>query len=183
MKEDERQLFHVFIGLCSIALVLQLGVQLASYVIGVILVLGLILVHLKLSGASLGPLEPLIARFERPGVTPGYGALTIAAGTLAIMTLIAKPEQILAALCILGFGDAASTLVGRRSRRKLAHNRKKSYGGTLAFFIASLPAFFFAGWQAVVVAALAAVAESMESDIDDNLIIAVVCVVAFRLLG
>jgi dolichol kinase len=109
--------------------------------------------------------------------------LTIAAGALAIMTLISKPENILASLVILGLGDAASTLVGRRSKRKLAHNRKKTYGGTLAFFIFSLPAFYFAGWQAIIVAALAAAAESFESDIDDNLIIAVVCVIGFRLLG
>lgn len=183
MNEDERQIFHVFLGICAIALVYSLGVQLASYAVGVILVLGLMLVHLKLSGMRLGHLERLIARFERPGVTPGYGAMTMAAGALAIMTLVAKPEHILASLWVLGVGDAASTFFGRRSRRKLAHNRKKSYGGTLAFFIASLPAFYFAGWQAIIVAALAAAAESMESDIDDNLIIAVVCVVAFRLLG
>jgi hypothetical protein len=36
---------------------------------------------------------------------------------------------------------------------------------------------------AVAVAAAAALAESLESRIDDNLIIAAVCVIAFRLLG
>jgi dolichol kinase len=183
MNEDERQIFHIALGICSMALVWIAGVQIAAYVVGVILVLGLMLVHLKLSGARLGLLEHLVQRFERPGATPGYGALTIAAGTLAIMTLIAKPENILASLVILGVGDAASTLVGRRSKKKLAHNRKKTYGGTLSFFIASLPAAYFAGLPAVAVAAVAALAESFESDMDDNLIIAIVCVVGFRLLG
>jgi hypothetical protein len=49
--------------------------------------------------------------------------------------------------------------------------------------MASLPAAYFAGLPAVAVAAVAALAESFESDMDDNLVIAVVCVVGFRLLG
>jgi len=183
MNEDERQLFHIFLGASSIALVLFLGIQLAAYVVGVILVLGLMLVHMKLSGMSLGPLEELVKRFERPGITPGYGAMTIAAGVLAILTLLANKEQILASLAILGLGDAASTLVGVRSRKKLPYSKKKTYAGTVAFFIASLPAVYFVGWPAVVVAAAAALAESLETNVDDNLIISLVCVVAFRLLG
>ena len=183
MNEDERQLFHIFLGACSIALVLLLGIQLASYVVGVILVLGLILVHMKLSGMWLGPLDGIIARFERPGITPGYGAMTIAAGTTAILTLLSNKEQILASLVILGLGDAASTLVGRRSRQKLPWSKKKTIAGTAAFFIASLLAVYYAGWPAVLVAAAAALAESFEANVDDNLIISVVCVIAFRLIG
>ena len=183
MNEDERQIFHILIGLGAIAMLELLGVQLAAYVFGAILVLGLILVHFKLSGYPLGPLEALVRRFERPGVTPGYGAMTITAGMLAIVTLLASKEQIIASLLILGLGDAASTLVGRRSRKKLPYSREKTWGGTLAFFIACLPAALFAGWPSLLVAAAAAFAESLESNIDDNLTIALVCVVGFRLLG
>ena len=183
MNEDERQLFHIFLGACSIALVLALGIQLASYVVGVILVLGLILMHMKLSGMWLGPLDGIIARFERPGITPGYGAMTIAAGTLAILTLLSGREQILASLVILGVGDAASTIVGRRSKKRLPWSKKKTAWGTAAFFMASLPAAYYAGPVAIAVAAAAALAESLETNVDDNLIISVVCVVAFRLAG
>lgn len=183
MNEDERQLFHIFLGLCAILLVLFLGVQLASYAISAILILGVILVHMKISRMRLGALEKPLERFERPGVTPGYGAMTLAAGTLACLTLLSGSSQILASLCILGFGDAGSTLVGTRSRRRLPWSRNKTYGGTAAFFLFCLPALYFAGWPALIVAALAAIAESFESHIDDNLIIAVVCVVAFRLVS
>ncbi|VVC00770.1 Uncharacterised protein [uncultured archaeon] len=182
-KEDERQVFHVFLGLCSIALVELFGIQLAAYIVGAILVIGLVLVHLKLSGYPLGLLEPLIARFERAGVTPGYGAMTIAAGVLCILTLLASKEQIVASLIIIGFGDAASTLAGMRSKLKLPWSRKKTWGGMLAFFAESLPAAYFAGAGALLVAAAAALAESLESKIDDNLIVAIVCVVAFRIIG
>jgi dolichol kinase len=183
MKEDERQIFHMFLGACAILFVGLFGVQEAVYAVGAILIGGIILVHLKLSRCSLGPFEKPLERFERPGVTPGYGAMTLAAGALAILTLISSKEHILASLFILGFGDAGSTIFGTRSKRKLPYSRNKTFGGTAAFFLFSLPAVYFAGLPAIIVAAAAAIAESLESHIDDNLIIAVVCVIAFRLLS
>ncbi len=183
MKEDERQILHIFLGACAMLLVEFAGVQAASYAMGAILVVGIILVHMKLSCMRLGPFDLLIERFERPGVTPGYGAMTMAAGALAILTLIASKEQILASLVILGFGDAGSTIFGIRSRRKLPYSREKTFGGSAAFFVFSLPAVYFAGPFALIVAAAAAIAEGFESHIDDNLIIAMVCVVAFRLVS
>jgi len=182
-REDDRQIFHMLMGASAMAAVALFGTEIAAYAIGAVLLCGLVLVHLKLSGTRLGALEPFVDRFERPGVTPGYGAMTMAAGALAITTLIANPNNVLASLFILGAGDAASTIVGTRCKMKLPHNRKKTCGGTLAFFLASLPAVFIAGAPAVVVAALAALAESLESDIDDNLAIAIACVIGFGLLG
>ena len=185
MNEDERQIFHLLLGLGCIAMVQLIGVALSAYVVGVSLILGLILVHIKLSYVNLSkPIEWLIERFERPGVVAGYGAMTFTAAVLCILTLLLQKEQILASLAILGIGDAASTLVGRRSKRKLPYNARKTWGGTLAFFISSAPfAVYFAGPASLIVCAAAALAESLESRIDDNLIIAVVCVVLFRLVG
>jgi dolichol kinase len=184
MNEDERQFFHLALGLGLIATVQLIGVEMSAYVVGVSLVIGLVLVHIKLSYVHLWKLEWLIERFERPGVLAGYGAMTFTAAVLCILTMISSQPQILSSLAILGIGDAASTIVGRRSKRKLPYNAKKTVGGTLSFFIFSSPfAFYFAGYLALAVAAAAALAESAESKIDDNLIIAVVCVVAFRLFG
>jgi len=183
MNEDERQIIHALVGIFAIACVELIGVQLSAYFFGVVLIIGLVLVHLKLSGFSLGLLEQLVERFDRPGVTPGYGAMTMVAGILAILTLLSGRGEILASLFILGVGDSASNIFGRRSKRKLPYSREKTWGGTLAFFLFSLPAVYFAGWAAIPVAAAAAAVESMESKIDDNLSIAVVCVVLFRLIG
>ena len=55
--------------------------------------------------------------------------------------------------------------------------------GSLAFFIACLPSALLSGAPALAVAAAASVAESLHSHIDDNLLIAIVCVVGFKLLG
>ena len=110
--------------------------------------------------------------------------MTFTAAVLCILTLLSSQPQILASLAILGIGDAASTIVGRRSKRKLSYNARKTMGGTLAFFLSSAPfAFLFAGAPALLVCALAALAESAEAKIDDNLIVAVACVVLFRLIG
>ena len=184
MNEDERQFFHLALGISLIAMVQLIGVELSAYLVGASLVIGLVLVHIKLSYVHLGKLEWLIERFERPGVVAGYGAMTFTAAVLCILTLLSSQPQILASLAILGIGDAASTIVGRRSKRKLPYNSRKTVGGTFAFFIFSAPfAFLFAGAPALLVCAHAALAESAEAKIDDNLIIAAVCVVLFRLIG
>jgi dolichol kinase len=165
------------------ALVAFLGREAAAMAVGAILVGGLVLVHLKLSKIRLGPLERAVARFERPGVTPGYGALSIAAGVLAILTLLPDASQIYASLIILGFGDAASTLVGRRSRKKLPYNKRKTIGGTLAFLVFSLPAILYAGPSAIIVCLAAALMEGTDLGVDDNLTVPLACVLVFRLLG
>ena len=185
MNEDERQAFHLALGILLIAMVAILGVGLSAYVVSVSLIVGLVLVHIKLTYIHLDRrIEWLIERFERPGVVAGYGAMTFTAAVLCILTLISSQPQILASLAILGFGDSASTIVGRRSKQKLPYNARKTYGGTLAFFLASAPfAFLFAGPAALIVAAAAAIAESAEARIDDNLIVAAVCVILFRLAG
>jgi len=185
MNEDERQFFHLLLGLACLATVQLIGVEMSSYIASAVLVVGLVLVHIKLSYVRLSkPIEWLLERFERPGVLAGYGALTYNAAVLAILTLLSSQPQILASLAILGIGDAASTIVGRRSKHKLPYNARKTLGGTAAFFLFSAPvAFLFAGPAALLVAAAAALAESAESKIDDNLIIAVVCIVLFRMMG
>ena len=138
MNEDERQFFHLALGISLLAMVVFIGVELSAYVVSVSLVVGLVLVHIKLSYMHLGRhIEWLIARFERPGVVAGYGAMTFTAAVLCILTLLSSQQQILASLSILGIGDAASTIVGRRCKRKLPYNARKTHGGTLAFFLAS----------------------------------------------
>ncbi|MCX8175435.1 MAG: hypothetical protein N3E51_04480 [Candidatus Micrarchaeota archaeon] len=183
MREEERQFFHVLAALCSIGLVWLFGRQYSSYILSAALVTGLVLVHLKLSHFRLGFVDLLLDRFERPAVTYGYGALTLAAGILCILTLLESQGEIYASLFILGVGDAASTLVGMRSRRKLPWSKKKTLGGSAAFLLFSLPAAYFGGAAAALAAVAAALAESLETDVDDNLMVALVCVVTFRLFG
>lgn len=183
MREKFRQLFHFSLSLVAMAIATLFGHETAAYIVACALIFGLVLVHLKLRGMHLGMLEHALDRVERPGVIKGYGALTFTAATLAILTLLPTEPQMLASLVILGFGDSASTFFGLQGKRKLPYNRRKTLEGSAAFFVFSLPAAYFAGLPAVLVAAAAALAESFESRMDDNLIIAVVCVVGFRLFG
>ena len=183
MDEDKRQIVHLALGICAIAGVIAFGAQAVANVAAAVLVCGLALVHAKLARVHLGFFENFLERLERPGSVPGYGALTYFAGMLAILTLLPSQQEILASLCILGIGDSASTLIGIRSKRKLPYSRRKTVRGTLGFFLSSAPfALYFAGLPGALVAAIAALAESLEARVDDNLIIAIVCVVAFRLI-
>lgn len=182
-REDERQFLHFFFSVCCIALVELFGVALSVYAVCAIFVIGLMLFNMRFLRMKIWVVEKLLERFERKNVLAGYGAMTFTAAVLLLLTLLAEKEHVLASLVIVGFGDAASTFFGRRSKRKLPYSKKKTYGGTAAFFIASLPAVYFAGIPALLVAALAALAESLDIKIDDNLAIATVCVVAFRLIG
>jgi len=175
----------MLLGILCIAMVQLAGIELSAYLVSVALIIGLVLVHIKLSYVHLGHgLEWLLERFERPGVLAGYGALTFTAAALCILTLLSSQPQIFASLAIIGIGDSASTIIGRRSRTRLPYNARKTVEGTSAFFLVSAPlAVYFAGLPALVVCAAAALAESLESKIDDNLIIAAVCIIAFRLIG
>ncbi|MFA6907422.1 MAG: hypothetical protein WC263_01200, partial [Candidatus Micrarchaeia archaeon] len=83
MNEDERQIFHLALGISLIAMVHFMGVGLSAYLVSVSLVVGLVMVHIKLSYVHLGRrIEWLIERFERPGVMAGYGAMTFTAAVL-----------------------------------------------------------------------------------------------------
>ena len=183
MKEDNRQAFHFLLGCAVIAFCALFGKSAAAVLAGAALLIGMALVHLKLTGRKLGPVDWFLMHFARPHEVAGYGALTYAAAVLAILTLTNGEAQALSSLFILAAGDAASTVVGLRGKHRLPYNRKKTAEGTLAFFAAALPSAVFAGPAAILVSAAAALAESLEARVDDNLVIAVVCVLGFQLAG
>ena len=103
---------------------------------------------------------------------------------LAILSLTREPLTAAIGLAVLGFGDPAAALIGRRfGRTKLVHGR--TLEGTVAFFVAaSLGAFAVAfafdpsiAWTTALLFALAgaltgAVAELFSLRIDDNLSVA-----------
>ncbi|MEO8033092.1 MAG: DUF92 domain-containing protein [Acidobacteriota bacterium] len=87
---------------------------------------------------------------------------------------------------ILAFGDGCATLVGRVARvASLPWNREKSWGGLIAFILFGLGAtfavtrFFGSPLTAAIIAAivLAAIAESLPTGIDDNIVVPLVVIV------
>ena len=79
----------------------------------------------------------------------------------------------------LAAGDSAATIFGILGRHPLPHNRRKTWEGSLAFFVFSLPASLFVGWIGILLAAIAAAVESLDTPVDDNLLIPVTAILFF----
>lgn len=126
-------------------------------------------------------------RFFAPIARP-HEATHINSGTwymtaLVVLTLTYSPLLCVVAVAVLGFGDPAAAIVGRRfGRIRLRHGR--SLEGTLAFVVvATLAAVFFVQWLPVAPAAglawpvalaaaiAGATAELFSRRVDDNLAI------------
>ncbi len=161
----------VLFGLSSTSLFISLGTCLA-------LSLG---TYVKLIPRS--SFSKLLASLEKSNAPFGFGAFWLAFSLLLAASL--AKEFAPAIFSALMFGDPFATFVGMhvRSRHNLPYNNKKSFEGTLAFFVATaLAGFFFVGLFSLLFAFVGAVVESISKSIDDNLSIGVVLTVLALLL-
>lgn len=126
-----------------------------------------------------------LSRFERRDAEFGLGAMHLAAGA-AILLGFADYRLALFGIFPLFFGDALATMTGisfYRSR-KLPHNRRKSYAGTISFFIAvAAPGVIILGIWGVLLAAVLALVESIELPVDDNTTVPIATLILGRILG
>ncbi|MCX8197356.1 MAG: phosphatase PAP2 family protein [Candidatus Micrarchaeota archaeon] len=178
--EHERQLVHLASCIAAAAMLFFAGPGFALHAVAAIATAGMLLSWMQLFWKSK-LLSAVLLRLDRQTNIPGYGAITLFLGILAILSLLPSKEQMAAALVVLGAGDAASTFIGKKGKIRLPYNNAKTAEGSAAFFVASLPSALFVGWKALPVILAASLAESLSST-DDNLLISLVCVVGFALL-
>ena len=180
-KELGRQLIHVLIGIGLILFLLFFGRTKLIALTFFTLLIGSVLINMKLIGQKIGMAEWFEEQFEREdALLPGWGSAWYVAGFLLLATALTSTEQIAAGIFVLGISDAASTIIGSMyGKHKLFYNKKKSWEGSIAFFIAALPAWFFVGELVIPVALLAAVVESLPLKIDDNVMIPLACITVF----
>jgi dolichol kinase len=175
-EELKRQVFHIAVGVGSIAFLLLFG---RGYFIGAVfftIVIGMLLINARLLGKKISLVQWFEKHFERPDVMfPGWGSACYAAGALIPATFLTDVPQIAAIIFILAIGDGFSTAVGRLGRVKLPYNSKKTLEGTIAFLIASLPAYYFVGPAVLPLAVVGMIVESIDFRIDDNLAIPIAC--------
>ena len=179
MHELRRQAIHVS-GVIFAFMLVYLGTDITVSVIGTAIVVTIIIAIYRRSRKKLfWPLsmisilakkvEAWVGRFERPGELPMTGAVTYGVGVL-FTVLVFEPVIAVPAILVLAFGDATSTIIGRRwGKHKLFFNRYKSWQGSAAFFVACFIVlyFFVNPMKALGIAALVAVVESLPN-IDDN---------------
>ncbi len=169
-SETERQLLHVVVGLLAIVFVMQFGRGMLMGAVFFVIMIGLLLVNMTLLGKKIGLVEWFIKHFERNNIPfPGWGSACYATGVLLVASFIEDQNAVIAAIFIMAVGDGVSTLIGRRGRIKIPYNKKKTLEGTTAFFLFSLLGYLFVGEIILPIALIAAVVESLDLPVDDNL--------------
>ncbi len=178
MKEEHRQMFHLFFGLAIVLAALFLGRNAAVFLLLALLCAGLLLMQFVVRGYRGSAITGVLTQFERAGALPGKGALMFLVGALFLLSYSRDYQFSLGVLLILAAGDAFSTFVGIRGTHALPWNPRKSWEGTIAFFLSASFASFpllsvpFLNPLPVIVYSLAASAiESLPLPLDDNLTI------------
>jgi dolichol kinase len=155
--ETKRQIFHIVLGIGAIAFLLLLGRGYTIAATFFIIIVGTLFINARLLGKRISLVSWFEKHFERPDVLfPGWGSACYAAGVLIPVSFLADAPEIAAVIFILAVGDGISTFVGRRGRMTLPYNNRKTLEGSVAFLLASLPAYWFIGPLVVPVAVVGA---------------------------
>ena len=182
-KELARQTFHIAVGAIAMAIFLLYGKNTLMAVSFFSMLIGFLLVNQISLGRKVGLVQWFVEKFERPNARfHGWGSACYGLGVLFLSSYLHDPSEIAASIFILAVGDSFSTIFGRNGGIKLPWNEKKTLEGTLAFAITSLPAYYFVGPLIFPVAIIAALTESVDWPIDDNLAIPIACTFFFLLV-
>ena len=176
--EWNRQLFHIFLGICIVALLVYDFID--KKIILAAIIVGMAISYLS-KKTRLPVIHDLLEIFERKEDRqkfPGKGIIFYFIGVYA--SLLVFPKDIaLASIMVLALGDSISHLYGLHFGR-IRHplSKTKFLEGTIAGFVFGfIGALVFLPWREALTASLAAmIVESIAikigtQQIDDNLII------------
>jgi dolichol kinase len=177
MNEELRQTIHIMIGIMVIGLVYLIGVENTLGIMIFLLVIGVLISNAKTLGFRNNVIDWILESVERNVKIPGKGAITMFAGMILILSLT-PPVYAITLISILAVGDGFSTLIGSNSELKLPWNEHKTWYGFVSFVIfSSIPAFSFLGFEGIAYAFALGMIETIDLDIDDNLLISVSAVI------
>ncbi len=121
-----------------------------------------------------------LEKFERKDdlrMFPAKGAIMYFVGILIVLVFTRDLNILLISILILSLSDGFATIVGRRyGKHRLPYNKKKSFEGTLTFFIISyiiLSLFTKDLYFSLLASFMLAILESLNLKVDDNLLIPV----------
>ncbi len=182
--ETERQILHFLVGLATIAMLFTMSRPFTAGAVFFVLVVGTLIINMRIQKVGIPFVEWFVERFERKDILfPGFGSACYATGVLIPLVFLSDVNQVAACILVLALGDGISTIVGRKGKHTLPHNKEKTVEGSLAFFVGSLASLAFIGIMAIPLAALAAIVETINFRIDDNLTIPVFCTIFFLVVG
>lgn len=178
MVELRRQVFHLFMGVLTVLLLMLKIIN--AKIIFIVLIVGGILSLLSMR-FKIPILNWFLEKFDRKDNNiPGRGAIFFVMGVLLVIKLF--PENIAyASIMVLTFGDAFSHLLGSFGKIKNIFNGNKAFEGIIfgvlfgflgaVLFVSALEAFFGS--------LIAMIVEGMEfklsdNPVDDNIIVPLV---------
>jgi farnesol kinase len=175
--ERARKAAHVLSNLSACLAILILGPQTTSYLVLLALFVGIPVMHLTVMGIKVPGIEGWLKKVGRVGETPGEGPLYNALGILFALGLLrSNPLAAVAVILMFGLGDGLATYTGTTyGKHKLPWNRNKTMEGTLGFMAGAMCALLIMPVSAtLLVAALAAIVESLPLKLNDNITLPVV---------
>ncbi|MFA5050332.1 MAG: hypothetical protein WC501_04965 [Candidatus Micrarchaeia archaeon] len=175
MREIERKYLHMLFAVACIGMIYFFGKTASIIVLFIILVIGSIIINQKILGKKIPFIDPIVMLFERENVRfIGYGSAWFVAGCLFSIIFTSNINYAIAIIWILGFGDGLSGIFGKLGTKKLFYNKNKTLEGMFGFFIGSVPSILIIGSIAIPLSILCMIAESIETPLDDNIIIPIV---------
>jgi dolichol kinase len=186
MLEIKRKIVHAA-GVFTIFLVLWFEKWIAASIIFIIALIFLFLGLYRrnrnkykiIKSKKLDEFEEFIEnglnKVERPNNLPFKGATEFFIGCFFAIILF-EPFVAISAIAVLSLADAISTLIGSHyGEHKLPINKKKTWEGSISFFLMSffVLMFFLDPQNSLIIAAITTFAEMLPK-IDDNLVIPIV---------
>lgn len=180
--ETRRDIIQILIGIILLLILYFVNTEISPYIILVLMLLGCTINNFAAS--SRNGIAKLLKKFERDGILFGKGALYIGIGAMILLGFINNINFVMIGITALFISDALATIVGIRGKHKLGKARhSKSIEGFLSFFLTlSVIGFFEIGILSLVFGAAIAIIESVSGKIDDNITIAIGCVVLYWLI-
>lgn len=193
--EIKRKIVHI-LGIFTILLILFFGKYGTSAIIAVVTVAGFLIAEYRKNKKryklpkikQIDKLEDMMEEefktVERPNALPFKGAIEFGVGCF-IATVAFNETIAIACIAVLALADSMSTLVGYYfGKHKLPINKKKTWEGSITFFLISFFILsFFADPLRVFVLALIATVVEMLPFIDDNISIPLVLGITMSLLS
>jgi dolichol kinase len=177
MNENLRQLIHIFIGIIVISMVYLIGVENTLGTLIFLLIIGVLFSNAKALGFKNPLIDRVLEQVERGVKIPGKGAITLFAGMTLILSLT-PPLYAITLISILAVGDGFSTLMGKNAELTLPWNEHKTWRGLTSFIaFSSIPAFSFLGFKGIAYAFVLGLIETIDLDLDDNLLISISAVI------
>jgi dolichol kinase len=177
--EIKRQCVHS-LGVFLILILQVFGKEMTSLLLFISIILLFILAEYRKSRLKIAKPKPIeeienlvedeIKTYERPNELPFKGAITFLIGSFLSIFLF-KPFASIASIAVLALADSVSTLIGYYfGKHKTFINRKKTWEGSIAFFITSLTIlFFFVPLSIALIVTFISTFVEMLPRIDDNL--------------